>query len=130
MRLTNGRGVDCVLNSLSGEAPSQTWRCVVPFGTFVEIGLKDILGHNELDMLPFLQNTSFACVNLDHMIQNPSLVARATDGAFDFIRKGITRVVSPLTAYPITQVEKAFRLMQAGNDIGKMVLSFNAEDRA
>jgi NADPH:quinone reductase-like Zn-dependent oxidoreductase len=38
LRLTNGRGVDCVLNSLAGEALRQTWHCIAPFGCFIEIG--------------------------------------------------------------------------------------------
>lgn len=38
--MTKGRSVDCVLNSLSGEALQETWRCIAPFGMFIEIGLK------------------------------------------------------------------------------------------
>ncbi len=50
MRMTKGRGVDIVLNSLSGEALRETWHCIAPFGTFVEIGIKDILSNSGLDM--------------------------------------------------------------------------------
>lgn len=41
-RMTGGRGVDVVLNSLAGEALRQTWLCVAPFGRFNELGKKDI----------------------------------------------------------------------------------------
>lgn len=41
-RMTGGRGVDVVLNSLAGEALRQTWLCVAPFGRFIELGKKDI----------------------------------------------------------------------------------------
>ncbi len=41
-RMTGGRGVDVVLNSLAGEALRQTWLCVAPFGRFVEVGKRDI----------------------------------------------------------------------------------------
>ena len=41
-RLTGGRGVDVVLNSLAGEALRQTWLCLAPFGRFVELGKKDM----------------------------------------------------------------------------------------
>jgi len=41
-RLTNGRGVDVVLNSLSGEALRQTWLCLAPFGRFIELGRQDM----------------------------------------------------------------------------------------
>ncbi|KAK0909413.1 DmX-like protein 2, partial [Friedmanniomyces endolithicus] len=55
-RLTNGKGVDVVLNSLTGEALRQTWHCVAPFGYFIELGQQDILGNTGLDMGPFKHN--------------------------------------------------------------------------
>jgi NADPH:quinone reductase-like Zn-dependent oxidoreductase len=41
-RLTNGKGVDVVLNSLAGEGLRQSWLCVAPFGRFIELGKRDI----------------------------------------------------------------------------------------
>lgn len=41
-RITNGKGVHVVLNSLAGEMLRQTWHCIAPFGRFIELGLKDI----------------------------------------------------------------------------------------
>lgn len=41
-RMTGGRGVDVVLNSLAGEALRQTWLSVAPFGRFIEVGKRDI----------------------------------------------------------------------------------------
>lgn len=64
MEATNGRGVDIVLNSLSGPLLHASWRCVAEFGTMVELGKADIVGHASLDMAPFLQNRSFRCVDM------------------------------------------------------------------
>jgi NADPH:quinone reductase-like Zn-dependent oxidoreductase len=41
-RMTQGKGVDVVLNSLAGEALRQSWLCLAWFGRFVELGKKDI----------------------------------------------------------------------------------------
>lgn len=41
-RLTNGTGVDVILNSLAGEALRQTWLCLAPFGRFIELGRQDM----------------------------------------------------------------------------------------
>lgn len=38
MQATKGRGVDVVLNSLSGELLHTTWQCVAEFGKLVELG--------------------------------------------------------------------------------------------
>lgn len=127
-RMTNGRGVDVVLNSLAGEALRQTWHCIAPFGYFIEIGLKDILANTRLDMRPFLQDATFSFFNLNHIErEQPALMAQIIEGAFDFLRRGITRPVTPLVTYPINEVETAFRLMQTGKHIGKIALSFDAE---
>jgi NADPH:quinone reductase-like Zn-dependent oxidoreductase len=67
MRETHGRGVDVVLNSLSGELLHATWQCVAPFGKMVEIGKRDLLGAAKLDMSPFLANRSYCCVDLDQI---------------------------------------------------------------
>ena len=65
LRMTNGKGVDVVLNSLADEALRKTWECIAMFGRFIEVGKKDILANSGLDMMPFLRNVTFASVNLE-----------------------------------------------------------------
>lgn len=59
MRMTKRRGVDVVLNSLSGEFLRQSWHCLADFGRFIEIGKRDLLGNTGLDMQPFLRGVSY-----------------------------------------------------------------------
>ena len=66
-RMTNGQGVDVVLNSLSGEALQQTWHCIALFGYFIDIGQRDILANTGLDMAPFKQDATFTVFNLNHL---------------------------------------------------------------
>lgn len=128
-RMTGGRGVDCVLNSLAGEQLRQTWHCIAPFGTFVEIGLKDILGNTRLDMRPFIQDATFSFLNLQHVQKaRPELMAAILEETFGLLRQKVTRPVFPLTVFPISDVENAFRVMQAGKHRGKLVLSYSRAD--
>jgi zearalenone synthase (highly reducing iterative type I polyketide synthase) len=128
-RMTKGRGVDVILNSLSGEALRQTWYCIAPFGYFIEIGLRDILNNTELDMAPFKQDATFTFLNLAHIQKSrPDLMAAIVEGTFDFIRQGRSKPVNPITSYPISDVERAFRLMQAGKHSGKLVLTWGEDD--
>ena len=128
-RMTNGRGADVILNSLSGEALRQTWHCIAPFGTFIEIGIKDILANTGLDMRPFLQDATFSFFNLNHVANdNPRLMAEIIRGTFDLLGKGITKPIAPVRVYPISEVENAFRLMQAGKHMGKIALSYSDDD--
>jgi NADPH:quinone reductase-like Zn-dependent oxidoreductase len=61
---TNGRGVDVVLNSLSGELLHASWECVAEYGSMVEIGKRDFIGKAQLNMDLFESNRSFFGVDL------------------------------------------------------------------
>ena len=129
LRMTGGRGVDCILNSLSGQALQETWRCIAPFGTFVEIGMRDILDNSGLDMRPFMQDSTFSFMNMKHvMVGHPKLMKEILDGTFDLLRRGIIRKVSPVTSYSISCVEDAFRLMQSGKHLGKIAVTWTKSE--
>ena len=64
MARTKGRGVDAVLNSLSGELLHASWRCVAPFGKMLEIGKRDFIGRGMLEMDIFEANRSFFGIDL------------------------------------------------------------------
>ncbi|KAF5575127.1 polyketide synthase [Fusarium pseudocircinatum] len=51
MRQTAGRGVDLVLNSLSGELLNASWKCVAKSGTLLELGKRDLAANGQLDMI-------------------------------------------------------------------------------
>jgi NADPH:quinone reductase-like Zn-dependent oxidoreductase len=61
---TNGRGVDLVLNSLSGELLHASWRCVAEFGIMVEIGKRDLIGHGKLALDTFEANRGYFGVDV------------------------------------------------------------------
>jgi NADPH:quinone reductase-like Zn-dependent oxidoreductase len=64
MRVTNDRGVDLVLNSLSGELLHASWKCVAEFGTMIEIGKRDFRRRARLSMDVFEANRTFIGLDL------------------------------------------------------------------
>lgn len=76
MRGTNNKGMDVILNSLSGELLHATWDCVAEFGVLVEIGKRDLIGSGKLDLKNFLANRSYCCVDIDQLWKKPSLLRR------------------------------------------------------
>ena len=64
LRLTNNAGVDCVLNSLSGEWLHDSFAVLAFLATFVETGKTDICRKNAINMAPFNRNVTFAAVDL------------------------------------------------------------------
>lgn len=76
MEATKGYGVDVILNSLTGDLLDESWRCIAPGGTMVELGKKDMLDRNFLAMEPFGRNASFRCFDMSHKHVSDALIAR------------------------------------------------------
>lgn len=123
LRVTNNRGVDVILNSLSGEALRRSWDCIAPFGRFVEIGKKDIYANGKLDMFAFSKSATFAAVDLNLVINlDPKTGGRLLRESLKLWEKGIIRTSTPFNVLNYGQIEEAFRLLQSGKHIGKVVL--------
>ncbi|KAK4105143.1 polyketide synthase 3 [Parathielavia hyrcaniae] len=128
-RATGGYGVDVVLNSLGGEVFRESCNLVAPFGRFVEIGRKDLMEDALMPMEFLLRNVTFAYVDLAAIIvQNKPLAGRLLRSVVDLAAAGAIRPVT-LTTMPIDQIEAAFRLVQAGKHIGKVVLTVGEDQR-
>jgi NADPH:quinone reductase-like Zn-dependent oxidoreductase len=128
MRMTQDRGVDVVLNSLSGEALKASWQCVAHFGTFVELGRRDIDANSKLDLDVFIKNVSFTAVNYAVLLDiNKPLASQLWAEVTELARKGEIRE-AVLDVYSYSQLEVAFRKLQGGKHIGKIVLKPSSED--
>ncbi|PWY91350.1 polyketide synthase [Aspergillus sclerotioniger CBS 115572] len=128
-RLTQGRGVDVVLNSLSGDGLVASWESVAPYGRFVEIGKNDILSNSKLPMLQFERNVSFMAIDLAGMMaERPHLITAALEKVFSMLEDGKISLVHPLQLLGIAEIEHAFRQMQTGKNSGKTVLEMRETD--
>lgn len=125
LRMTSGRGVDCVLNTLSEELLQHSWGCLAPFGIFVQIGLRDILENKPLEMGHFAKTVSFSFFDLGTIMKEaPETIRGILQNVSDLTEQGVLAPPSPLKVYPVAEVEEAFRTMQSGKQRGKQVLSF------
>ncbi|KAH7127804.1 putative polyketide synthase [Dactylonectria estremocensis] len=122
-RMTAGKGVDIVLNCLSGDALKASWSVIAPFGRFIEIGKKDIEDNTRLGMAPFIRNVTLASVDLTVIFrQRKALGAQLLSDVMALLRDGNIGQVSPITKFSFSRTEEAFRYMQAGKHMGKIVL--------
>ncbi|PVH98548.1 hypothetical protein DM02DRAFT_657248 [Periconia macrospinosa] len=128
LRMTNGKGVDVVLNSLAGKGLQASWNIIAPYGRFIEIGRKDISENNGLSMRPFSRNATFVALEISALaMDDMSIVSSSVESLFEDIVKGSYRMITPLRVLPISDVEKAMRMLQHGNMIGKLVLKMTDE---
>ncbi|PKY01888.1 KR-domain-containing protein [Aspergillus campestris IBT 28561] len=125
LRVTGGRGVDTVLNSLSGECLHASWECVAEFGTMIEIGKRDMMGHGTLRMDHFQGNRSFVGFDLHHLgLQSAEKFHRTMQQVLGYIERGLIKPIEPKTIFEAHEVEVAFRYMQTGEHMGKILIRF------
>ncbi|PKX89491.1 type I polyketide synthase [Aspergillus novofumigatus IBT 16806] len=129
MSATQGRGVDVVLNSLAGELLHASWKCVAEFGKMIEIGKRDFLEHGTLDMEAFGGNRAFFGVDLIRLGEKPGLVSRLVAQAMTLYEQGRITPVRPLQVVEATDIHGAFRLMQLGHHMGKLVVKMPERPR-
>ncbi|KAL8923195.1 MAG: hypothetical protein Q9208_004758 [Pyrenodesmia sp. 3 TL-2023] len=124
LKATNGRGVDVVINSLTGEMLDESWRLCADGGTLVEIGKKDILERNTLSMEPFDRNCSFRAMDFSYTrdISN-ALISRLLDQIFELVNAGHLKPIHPITTFGFDEVSSALAYIRSGRHIGKVVIS-------
>jgi polyketide synthase 5 len=121
-RDTDGRGVDIVLNSVTGAALRAGVELLSYGGRFVEIGKRDIYGDTRLGLAPFRRNLSFHAVDLALMSYSHP----------DRLRDLLTRVyrltadgelpMPQFTRHPLADAVTTIRLMSGAQHTGKLVL--------
>ena len=115
-------GVDVVLNSISGEGMLASFKCVKPFGRFVELGKRDYVANTSLGLRPFRRNITYFGVDLDQLLAaNPKLSGRLMQALTRDFAAG-TFVPLPYRAFEASEVSAAFRLMQASGHVSKILV--------
>ena len=128
LRMTEGEGVDVILNSLSGEALLDSWDCIAKFGTFIEIGKSDIYRNSQLGMKPFERNVTFASLDLVALADHrPEAIRAVFEKIISMFGNGILTAVQPVTTMDIAEIQDAFRLIQSRKHTGKVVLTVGEE---
>ncbi|KAH0433744.1 hypothetical protein CcaCcLH18_05731 [Colletotrichum camelliae] len=124
MAQTNGRGVDVILNSLSGSLLKASWDCVARFGRFVEIGKTDIEASRNLGMAAFGRCALYAGVDVLQMNEYSGEKFREalTESIRIIQETQLLHPLHPIEKYSIAEMEKAMRKLQGGTHVGKLVL--------
>ncbi|MFJ8539706.1 SDR family NAD(P)-dependent oxidoreductase [Streptomyces sp. NPDC093591] len=130
LRITAGRGVDVVLNSLAGQAIDRGLETLRPGGRFVELGKRDIYANRPLLMRPFSRNIAFFGVDVTALLSDeagPAQGRRLLAEVAERVADGRYRPL-PYALYPAARVGEAFALLQHSRHIGKVVVSLDPQD--
>src|SRR5439155_16855732 len=124
LKLTDGKGVDVVLNALAAEAIPMGLSCLAEFGRFIEIGKRDIYHNTRIPLRPLRGNASFHVVAMDAVFHgDEALTSQMLEEICTLVEQGALRPL-PYRAFPACRVDAALRLMASGKHIGKVVVAF------
>ncbi|MFI9744154.1 SDR family NAD(P)-dependent oxidoreductase [Streptomyces sp. NPDC052494] len=121
--VTGGRGVDVVLNSLSGAAIDLGLAALAEDGRFVEVGKRDIYASRTIGLRDFAKGISFAAVDVAGLItRRPERFAKLLDAVWQKVTDG-TLPPLPVTPYAFDRAAEVLRTMARGEHTGKLVLT-------
>ncbi|ORB52564.1 polyketide synthase [Mycobacteroides saopaulense] len=124
LRITEGRGVDVIYNSLPGEMIAQNFAVAGEFCRIIEIGKADIYFGGAMDLKPFSGNLSFHSIDMDRMLRlRPEIFRELRRECTEMLTSGKLTPL-PFTRFPIEEVVGAFEAVFRAEHMGRIVLDF------
>ncbi|MCP5007127.1 MAG: zinc-binding dehydrogenase, partial [Planctomycetes bacterium] len=127
-KITQGRGVDVVLNMLSGDGIQRGLNCLAPSGRYLEIAVHALKTGQKLDLSRLVKNQTIYSIDLRRLgSQESQFSPKQILSAMNVLVESgqIVPIVSRI--YPIYQMVEALNYVAQGNHIGKVVMSHTRE---
>jgi acyl transferase domain-containing protein/NADPH:quinone reductase-like Zn-dependent oxidoreductase/acyl carrier protein len=127
MRITHGKGVDIVLNSLAGALLDKSFECLADGGMFLEIGKRGVWSHERVAALK--RGIRYHIVDCnDNARDTPKIVGEIFAGVLRDIEAGVLPWL-PCTTFPFENAPDAFRFMAQAKHIGRVVFRHRVTPR-
>ncbi|OKL56909.1 hypothetical protein UA08_07744 [Talaromyces atroroseus] len=122
-RMTNGEGVDVVLNTMVGKGFRETWSCLADFGRFIDVSLKA-----RSTLIDVGRQIVYQKINMEQLMDKKRhIVADALKKTYDLVNQRLLGTFHNLTRYSVTDTKKAFGMLQSVDQYANEVLvDFNA----
>ncbi|SOX53027.1 KR domain-containing protein [Mycobacterium ahvazicum] len=126
LEITDGYGVDVILNSLPDEAIQRGVQILAPGGRFIELGKKDVYANATLGLAALTKSASFSVVDLDLNLKlQPARYRAMLTEILRHVADGTLQVL-PVTAFALENAGDAFALMASGRHTGKIAVTVPA----
>ncbi|KAG5674223.1 hypothetical protein PVAND_004203 [Polypedilum vanderplanki] len=127
MERTNRKGVDYVLNSLTGEKMIASLNCLGQNGIFLEIGRVDLIQKTKIDFNFIEKNISIKLIMVDQINWSCDEGKKAIQMLKDGLRNQVIKPLK-LTVFDANEIRKAFHYMSTGNHIGKVLIKIRENE--
>jgi NADPH:quinone reductase-like Zn-dependent oxidoreductase len=137
-RITNGRGVDVVLDPLGGRSFTDSYRLLAPLGRMIAYGVSALAAGERRSVWRALttivrmprfsplslmnRNRGVFGLNVGHLWGERDRLVEAMTALLDEVKAGRLRPVVART-FPLERAADAHRFMQSRSNIGKIVLT-------
>ena len=123
LEFTNNKGVDVIINSLSGKALQANFDIIAKHGTIVEIGKKDILNNNKINLSRFIDSITLTSVHFDELLEtNNKMIKEIMKELCQLFESNKLKPIQ-ISKYHISEAENTIKLMKKGIHTGKLILS-------
>ncbi len=122
-RLTYGKGVDVVINTLPGDALQKGLNCLAPGGRYIEIAMTALKSARNIDLSVLNSNQTFFSVNISKLaLENPELIKEYWNEMLQLVENG---VIQPTLSqvFSLDEIKEAYYHMENRENIGKIVVS-------
>ncbi|KAF2036035.1 polyketide synthase [Setomelanomma holmii] len=121
-QLTLGRGIDVVINSLTGEAVRESWDCLATFGRLI-----DVSATQSTTNLPMGKGRMFVDVDIHELAQTASF-AEVFMEVVRLLKKNKIAPATPLRVFKQSEVEHAFQFLKNKEYTGRAALEMASDE--
>jgi acyl transferase domain-containing protein/NADPH:quinone reductase-like Zn-dependent oxidoreductase/NAD(P)-dependent dehydrogenase (short-subunit alcohol dehydrogenase family)/acyl carrier protein len=121
------RGIDVVLNSLTGQLATRSLELVRPGGSFIELGKRNLL--NPEQVAHEYLGVSYTAFDLAEVSEREPEILRSLFAELQVLVESAAVKLPPLRVFPSSKVTTAFRYMAQGGHTGKIVIRLRGEEQ-
>jgi NADPH2:quinone reductase len=119
---TSGKGVDVVLEALSGEVGEESFKLMAPFGRIIVFGAKNIHDTISTEKVRQLIHQNQSLIGFNFPSLQPHQIAECVPDLLDLISQQKVKLFAN-TSFPLTHVKTAFETFSSRQTIGKVFLT-------
>ncbi len=123
MDLTDGEGVDVILNTLPGEAAEKGLDILRDFGRFLQIDKQDISSNRNLPLAAFKKGLTYAAVDLSLFFLQSERLKKLMMEITDHLQAEDFQPIL-ISTYPVEKLGEALTFMSRAQHVGKLVLTY------
>lgn len=124
LKKTKGKGVDVILSAIPKETFYQSLSILSPYGSYLEIGKRDIIDNASIPMRFFNKNISYISIDIDRMLkEKQDEISILLNDISSYIKSGQLKPL-PVKVFTPNKISEAFKLLDSEKHIGKIIIDF------